>query len=79
MSDQRGLNPYEYNKGDKIRSIYTRLQYQVIEPDKKGMANLKNLKSGEVEDWNACNNPHFEIMAHAETAPPTAQQLALAL
>ena len=40
---------------DYMKSIH----YKVIEPDKKGMAKLLNLDTNEEEDWNSCNNNHF--------------------
>jgi hypothetical protein len=57
-----GFNPYKFKKGDMITSIYSGRVYEVVEPDKKGMAKLKELETGFITDWNSCNNPHFELM-----------------
>lgn len=53
-------NPIHFNKGDFVRSFYSEKHYEVIEPDKRGMAILLDVETGRKEDWNSCNNPHFE-------------------
>ena len=53
------ISTCELNPGDYIVSFYTGIHYKVIEPDKKGMAKLLNLDTNEEEDWNSCNNNHF--------------------
>lgn len=53
------MNPCNFSQGELIKSVYTGKLYTVIEPDKNGMAKLKN-EYGEIETWNACNNPHFK-------------------
>lgn len=54
------LNPINFNKGDFLRSVYSDKYYEVIEPDKRGMATLYDIETGRSETWNSCNNPHFE-------------------
>lgn len=51
-------NPSHFSKGDIIRSIYSGKIYQVVEPNKSGIAKLEC--DGYVTDWNAHNNAHFE-------------------
>ena len=57
--NDKGENPTVFNKGDTVKNVNTDKTYEVIESDKRGMSQLKNLKTGEVEDWNAYNNPNF--------------------
>ena len=52
-------NPISFKQGDFIRSVYDLKVYEVIEPDKKGMAKLLNTETNGIENWNSCNNPHF--------------------
>ena len=51
-------NPKDFKKGDVIIDVYSNRVYEVIEPDKHGMAKLK------IENYtkvlNAYNNPRFE-------------------
>jgi len=54
------LNPCCFTAKDFIESIYSGKVYQIIEPNKKGMAKLKNIETELVENWNSCNNPHFK-------------------
>jgi hypothetical protein len=54
-----GLNISKFKNGDIIKSVYSGLEYEVVEANKRGMAKLKNLKTGKTEPWNADNNPHF--------------------
>lgn len=56
-----GYNPIQFKSGDTIQSVYDSKVYEVIEPDKKGMAKLKNIETLGIENWNSCNNPHFKI------------------
>lgn len=51
-------NPKDFKIGDIIRNVYTGRIYEVIEPDKHGMAKLKTDNS--IQDWNAYNNCKFE-------------------
>jgi hypothetical protein len=53
------MNPCAFNVGDIIEDFYTKDHYKVVEPDKRGMAILLNLKSQKNEDWNAENNFRF--------------------
>lgn len=52
------LNPSDFDKGTYIQSVHTAKVYEIIEPNKKGMAVLIN-EDGQKEDWNALNNSHF--------------------
>lgn len=52
-------SPTHFQENQLIQSVYSLKIYQVIVSDKAGMAKLLNINSGRVEDWNACNNPHF--------------------
>jgi DNA repair protein RadC len=54
----KGLNPREFKAGDFVKSVYDGKIYEVIEPDNKGMAKLRN-EAGTIEPWNAYNNAHF--------------------
>jgi hypothetical protein len=51
--------PIEFKKQDFIKSVYSNKIYEVMEPDKKGMAILRNTETNRKENFNACNNPHF--------------------
>ena len=51
-------NPKDFNVGDKIVNVYSGRVYEVIEPDKHGMAKLKI--GNAIQDWNAYNNSKFE-------------------
>lgn len=53
------MNPNAFVPNTLVACMFTGLQYRVIEPDKKGMAKLLNVKTGRYEPWNACNNPRF--------------------
>jgi hypothetical protein len=55
----QALNPISFQKGDFIKSVYDGKVYEVKDPDKKGMAKLREENSDRSEDWNSCNNPHF--------------------
>lgn len=57
-----GLDPRKFNVGDIIVSVFTGTKYEVVEPDKNGMAILKNLKTNLSEQLNAHNNPHFNLL-----------------
>lgn len=52
-------NPNRFKKDELIKDVHTEKVYKVVEPDKKGMAKLLSLESGNIEDWNSCNNPRF--------------------
>ena len=52
--------PANFKIGDMVQSVYSGLLYEIVEPNKNGMAKLKNIRTGQVEDWNAENNPHFK-------------------
>ena len=53
------MNLFEFKKGDIIGDRYSDNRYEVIEPDKSGMAKIRKLSGGGVEDWNAYNNNRF--------------------
>lgn len=53
------MNIYEFHPGDKIADRYTSTHYEVLVPDKNGMAEIRNLHTGSVEVWNAYNNNRF--------------------
>lgn len=63
------LNPKDFKKGELAQSIFTGKIYEVVEPDKKGMAKLINTGTGIKEDWNACNNPHFKKFDNQYSLP----------
>lgn len=56
------MNLFEFKEGDIIGDKYSDNHYQVIEPDKSGMAKIRELSDGGVEDWNAYNNNRFYKM-----------------
>lgn len=56
-----GNNPIVFKLGDTIQSVYDCKIYEVVDPDKKGMAKLRNVETNGLENWNSCNNPHFKI------------------
>ncbi len=56
------MNLFEFKKGDIIGDEYSDNHYEVIEPDKSGMAKIRKLSDGGVEDWNAYNNDRFYKM-----------------
>lgn len=56
------MNLFEFKKGDIIGDRYSDNHYEVIEPDKSGMAKIRKLSGGCVEDWNAYNNNRFYKM-----------------
>lgn len=53
------LNPISFKPKEFIKSVYSNKIYEVLEPDKKGMAILINTETNSKEHWNSCNNPHF--------------------
>lgn len=53
------MNPCDFKSGDKVFSFYTGEKYKVLESNKSGMEKLINLENNAIEDWNACNNNHF--------------------
>lgn len=57
--DFKPQNPHEFKPGDRISDVHKGTLYQVVEADKRGMAKLRNLETGKVEDWNAYNNKRF--------------------
>ncbi len=54
-----GKNIIEFAVGEMIVSIYSGIIYK-IEKENKGMAKLRSLDTGMLEDWNSCNNSHFQ-------------------
>jgi hypothetical protein len=50
-------NPKDFPKGARVKGYGA--VYEVVEPDKRGMAKLRNLQTGELEDYNAYNNAGF--------------------
>ena len=63
-----GKNPKDFSKGDIVKFIggerHDGRLYEIVEPDKGGMAKLKDLSTGETRDYNAYNNPYFEKQEH---------------
>ena len=55
----KARNPCKFSKGDTVTDIYDSKMYQVIEPDKRGMAKFKNIDNGLLVNWNSCNNRRF--------------------
>lgn len=55
-----GDNPKDFKPGDIIQDIFTGEPYEVMEPDKRGMATLKDAV-GVLTHLNAYNNPRFRI------------------
>ena len=53
------MNLYEFSAGDMVGDVYTGEHYEVLEPDKKGMAKIRNVSDGKLEEWNAYNNNRF--------------------
>lgn len=53
-------NPASFQIGNIVQSVYSGLLYKIVEPNKNGMSKLKNIRTGQVEDWNAENNPRFK-------------------
>ena len=56
------MNLFEFKEGDIIRDKYSDNHYEVIESDKSGMAKIRKISDGGVEDWNAYNNNRFYKM-----------------
>jgi hypothetical protein len=56
------FNPSHFKKGQMVVSVYSGTDYEIIEPDKKGMAKLMELDTGLITVWNAHNNTHFNSM-----------------
>ena len=52
-------HPYEFKKGVVVESWPHREFYEVIEPNKKGMAKFKNLDTGGMHDFNSTCNQFF--------------------
>lgn len=64
------VNPYETKRGDILewRTLDGEIErYEVIEPDKRGMATLRNLATGKNEPWNAHNNEFTPVPRPSET------------
>ena len=53
---------YVFRNGAIIHSVFSEINYKVISHDKNGMAELLNLRTGQIEDWNAYNNSHFILL-----------------
>lgn len=56
-------NICNFKEGNIIHSIFSGVNYKVINHNKNGMAVLLNLKTGHMEDWNAYNNSHFILLS----------------
>jgi len=54
------MNPKDFQPNAVIESRFSGKRYTVVVPDKNGMAKLRN-EYGDLEDWNAYNNPHFSL------------------
>lgn len=54
------MNFDEFRPGYIARDIYTGVHYEVIEPDKRGMAKVENVVTHDISKWNAYNNNRFE-------------------
>lgn len=52
------LSPYHFPINTIIQSFYSN-EYYILIDIKAGMAKLLNIDNNYLEDWNACNNPHF--------------------
>lgn len=63
------MNPKDFQPGAFIRSVYSGKRYVVVVPDSGGMAKLRN-EHGQIESWNSCNNPHFELSTNQLTLFP---------
>lgn len=59
LATEKGYNPAHFKKGDFVIDKYRRDIYEIIEPDKRGMAVLENIKTKWRQDYNAHNNAHF--------------------
>lgn len=53
-------NPIEFAEGTYIQSIYTGKVYKITKFFKNGMCNLFCEDTRSNENWNTCNNAHFE-------------------
>lgn len=53
------MNIYQFKPGDIIADQYSNTHYQVVEPNKNGMSQIRNLTTNVVETWNAYNNNRF--------------------
>ena len=49
----------EFQKGDIVKNIYTNEVFEVVNPDKKGMGELRNVDSDIIDTPNAHNNAHY--------------------
>lgn len=76
-AEQSRSNISTFKKGDVIKDDFGTSTYEVIEPDKKGMGQIRNIETNEVETWNAHNNPRFtkvETPVLAETTNENVEQ-----
>ena len=62
---KEGNNLRHFNVGDIISDDFTGSQYEVIEPDKRGMGKIKDISSGVIEELNAHNNPRYTKVSSA--------------
>lgn len=49
----------EFQKGDIVKNIYTNEVFEVVNPDKKGMGELRNVDNDSIDTPNAHNNAHY--------------------
>lgn len=49
----------EFQKGDIVKNIYTNEVFEVVNPDKRGMGELRNVDSDIIDTPNAHNNAHY--------------------
>lgn len=57
-------NPKDFQPGDVIAGYGG--EYVVVEPDRRGIAKLRNRATGAVEAFNANNNPGFALVRPAK-------------
>lgn len=59
LVNEKGYNPAHFKVGDIVINKYNGVIYNVIEPDKKGMAVLEDVNTKINHKYNAHNNAHF--------------------
>lgn len=63
-----GVNLNTFRRGDYVRDVYDGTVYEVINPDRNGMATIRD-SSGSVKTLNAYNNPHYEAAERPAAEP----------
>ncbi len=57
--ENRGSHPVHFENGSIVKDIYDGNVYKILENDKRGMAKLENVETGEISSINAHNNARY--------------------